>query len=116
MLTYAKQSSLADDLSIYWLQGDADYLPMADNSVDMIFSSMVLQWSDNQHAVMSEITRVMACGANAVLAIMCDGSFNQLNNSWQTIDSQRHVNIFANAQTWLDAAKSQGLQVTMQEK
>ena len=116
MLTYAKQSSLADDLSIYWLQGDADYLPMADNSVDMVFSSMVLQWSDNQHAVMSEITRVMACGANAVLAIMCDGSFNQLNNSWQTIDSQRHVNIFANAQTWLDAAKSQGLQVTMQEK
>jgi malonyl-CoA O-methyltransferase len=116
MLTYAKQINLSDDLSICWLQGDADFLPMADNSVDMVFSSMMLQWSDNQDAVMSEITRVMACGANAVLAIMCDGSFNQLNDSWQTIDNQRHVNHFSNAQTWLDAAKSQGLKVTMQEK
>ncbi len=116
MLAYAKQNSLGGDPSICWLQGDADCLPMADNSVDMVFSSMALQWSDNQQKVMSEIARVMASGSNAILAIMCDGSFNQLNDSWQTIDSQRHVNNLASAQTWYDAAKSQGLQVTMQEK
>jgi malonyl-CoA O-methyltransferase len=116
MLTYAKQNSLADNASIFWLQGDADSLPMADNSVDLVFSSMALQWADNQQKVMSEIARVMASGSNAVLAIMCDGSFNQLNDSWKTVDSQRHVNDFATAQTWSDAAKSQGLRVTMQQK
>ena len=116
MLAYAKQHSPADDASICWLQGDADSLPIADNSVDMLFSSMALQWADNQQKVMSEIARVMASGSNAVLAIMCDGSFNQLNDSWLTIDSQRHVNDFASANTWYAAAKSQGLQVTMQQK
>lgn len=116
MLSYAQNNSLAGDPSISWLQGDADYLPMADNSIDMVFSSMALQWSDDQQRVMSEIKRVMASGSNAVLAIMCDGSFNQLNDSWKTIDSQRHVNHFASAQTWYDTAKSQGLRVTMQQK
>ena len=116
MLTYAKKDTLAGDPSICWLQGDADCLPMADNSADMVFSSMVLQWSEDQKKVMSEISRVMSPGSNTVLAIMCDGSFNQLNDCWKTVDSQRHVNSFASAQTWYAAAKSQGLQVTMQEK
>jgi malonyl-CoA O-methyltransferase len=116
MLAYAEQDYHASDDSICWVQGDADCLPMADHSVDMVFSSMALQWSDNQQKVMSEIARVMACDSNALLAIMCEGSFSQLNDSWQNIDSQRHVNNFASAQTWYDAAKSQGLQVSMQEK
>ena len=47
---------------------------------------------------------------------MCDGSFNQLNDSWLNIDSQRHVNNFASAQFWCDAATSQGLHVNIQEK
>lgn len=116
MLIYAKQDNVVDDSEIYWLQGDADCLPMADSSVDVVFSSMVLQWADNQQKVMSEITRVMKPDAKVVLAIMCDGSFNQLSDSWQQIDSQRHVNNFASAQSWSDAASSQGLKVSMQEK
>jgi malonyl-CoA O-methyltransferase len=116
MLDYAKQDALVGAESICWVQGDADCLPMADNSVDMVFSSMALQWSNNQQKVMSEIARVMAFDSNALLAIMCEGSFNQLNDSWHSIDSQRHVNNFSSAQTWYDAAKSVGLQVTMHEK
>jgi malonyl-CoA O-methyltransferase len=116
MLAYAKQDGFVGDESISWVQGDADCLPMADDSVDMVFSSMVLQWSHNQQKVMSEIARVMAFDSNALLAIMCEGSFSQLNDSWHSIDSQRHVNNFASAQTWYNAAKLEGLQVTMHEK
>jgi malonyl-CoA O-methyltransferase len=116
MLTYAQQNNVAADPSICWLQGDADCLPIADDSIDMLFSSMVLQWADNPQKVMSEIARVMASGSNAILAIMCDGSFSELNESWKSIDSQRHVNNFVSAQTWANAAVSQGLQVNMQEK
>lgn len=116
MLSYAQQNSLDDNLAINWLQGDADELPVADASLDMVFSSMALQWSDNPQRVMSEIARVMTFGANAVLAIMCDGSFSQLNDSWQSIDSQRHVNVFASAKTWHDAAKATGLKVTVHQQ
>jgi malonyl-CoA O-methyltransferase len=116
MLAYAKQDGFVDDESICWVQGDADCLPMVDNSVDMVFSSMVLQWSNNPQKVMSEIARVMTFDSHALLAIMCEGSFSQLNDSWQSIDNKRHVNDFASAQTWYEASKSQGLQVTMLEK
>jgi malonyl-CoA O-methyltransferase len=116
MLAYAQQNNVLADSSISWLQGDADSLPLADNTIDMLFSSMVLQWSDNPQKVMSEISRVMSSGSNAILAIMCDGSFSQLNDSWLNIDSQRHVNNFVSAQSWHDAASSQGLKVNVQEK
>lgn len=116
MLQYAQQNEVVSDPSICWLQGDADSLPLADDSVDMLFSSMVLQWADNQQKVMAEIARVMAVGSNAILAIMCDGSFKQLNDTWLSIDSQRHVNHFATAESWRDAARSQGLQVDIHEK
>jgi malonyl-CoA O-methyltransferase len=116
MLSYAQQNNALTASSICWLQGDADSLPMADNSVDMLYSSMVLQWTDNQQKVMSEINRVMDSGATAILAIMCDGSFTQLNESWLSIDKRRHVNNFSSAQSWRDAAISQGLQVNMHEK
>ena len=116
MLTFAKQDGFVGRKSICWVQGYADCLPMADNSIDMVFSSMALQWSNNQQKVMSEIARVMALDSHALLAIMCEDSFSQLNDSWHNIDSQRHVNDFASAQTWYDAAKSEGLQVTMHEK
>lgn len=116
MLDYAQQDSLANNPAINWVQGDADSLPLADNSVDLVFSSMVLQWADEPQKVMAEISRVMAVKSTAVLAIMCEGSFEQLNESWQNIDDQRHVNHFANADTWLAAAVSHGLQVKMQQK
>ncbi|WP_339723206.1 methyltransferase domain-containing protein [uncultured Paraglaciecola sp.] len=116
MLAYAQKNNVVADPSICWLQGDADCLPLADDSVDMLFSSMALQWADNQQKVMAEITRVLAAGSNAILAIMCDGSFKQLNDTWLNIDNHRHVNNFATAQSWCDAARSQGLQVNMQEK
>lgn len=109
MLFYTKQNSLADDPAICWLQGDADYLPMADNSVDIVFSSMALQWSDNQYAVMSEIGRVMTYVQTLYwqLCVMC--RLINLTTVGKPLLVRRHVNYFANAKTWFDAVKKQGL-------
>lgn len=116
MVSYAQQQNVVTEPSICWLQGDADSLPVSDSSIDMLYSSMVLQWVDDQQKVMSEVSRVMTSGSNAILAIMVDGSFSQLNDSWLNIDRQRHVNKFFTAQSWKEAANSQGLQVKMHEK
>ncbi|MGS2721227.1 malonyl-ACP O-methyltransferase BioC [Paraglaciecola aestuariivivens] len=115
MLSYAKQQALMLNPNIVWMQGDAEHLPIADQSVDLVFSSMALQWCNQQNQVMQEVKRVLSKEGQAVLAIMCDGSFTELNQSWQQIDSQRHTNLFASAGAWLQAAQSQGLQVQMQQ-
>ena len=59
MLNYAQQQDVASATSIHWLQGDAEHLPLGDESVNLVFSSMALQWCPAQIQVMSEINRVM---------------------------------------------------------
>ncbi len=113
MLNFAQQQNTQQSNSIQWLQGDAESLPLANNSVDLVFSSMALQWCCNQQQVMAEVNRVLSKQGQAVLAIMCDGSFIELNHCWRQIDNQRHINQFATATSWKVAAKQQGLQVEM---
>ncbi|MFT2090653.1 methyltransferase domain-containing protein [Paraglaciecola sp. 2405UD69-4] len=121
MLEYAKQESakhkdLHGTKSIQWLQGDAEQLPIADKSVDLVFSSMALQWCSNEFEALSEISRVMKPGATAILGIMCAGSFHQLNDSWLEVDEHRHTNEFKSASCWYEAAKAQELLVTTVDK
>ncbi|MDU0355444.1 methyltransferase domain-containing protein [Paraglaciecola aquimarina] len=111
MLSYAKGSSRNERQNVMWLQGDAESLPVQDKSVDRVYSSMVLQWCRQQNQVMGEVNRVMTSGGEAVLAIMCDGSFSELNHSWQQLDNGQHVNDFATVRSWQNAALAQGLQV-----
>ncbi|WP_158967633.1 methyltransferase domain-containing protein [Paraglaciecola sp. L3A3] len=116
MLSYAQQNKQIKDKNVHWLQGDAEHLPLASQSVDRVFSSMVLQWCHHPELVVAEINRVLSSGSEAVLAIMCDGSFTQLNHSWQQLDNIKHVNDFASAQIWHEAALKQGLQVQLSTK
>lgn len=116
MLSFAKQHNTHLPVESLWLQGDADHLPLQDNSVDTVFSSMVLQWCNQPEHVLAEIYRVMKPGAKGVLAIMCEGSFVELNQSWLQLDNIQHVNNFASAQAWHQAAEKSGLQVELSVK
>lgn len=116
MLSFAKQYNTHLPVDTLWLQGDADHLPLQNDSVETVFSSMVLQWCNQPEHVLSEIYRVMKPGAKGVLAIMCEGSFVELNQSWLQLDNIQHVNNFASAQVWLQAAKSNGLHAELAVK
>lgn len=106
MVTFAR-SHIAQPIT--WLTGDAEALPLQDASVDCVFSSMALQWCDNPQKVFAEIERVLEAGGRAVLAIMSDGSFEELNNCWASVDLEQHTNAFPQEETLALAAKEQGL-------
>ncbi|MEP1384188.1 MAG: methyltransferase domain-containing protein [Paraglaciecola sp.] len=121
MLEYAQKNNATDDdlarrQFIHWLQGDAEHLPLSNESIDLVFSSMALQWCKDETKVLSEISRVMKPKATAILAIMCAGSFYELNDSWLEIDEQRHTNDFKTADNWREAAAEQGLLVSVNNK
>lgn len=101
---------------ITWMQGDAEQLPLKNASMSAVFSSMVLQWCDNPHHIMQEVNRVLMPKGEAVLAIMCQGSFRELSHSWMQLDKYRHVNQFKSAQLWKKAAIDQGLTLNFTEK
>ena len=124
MLQYAEQTTTKQAVeqqanhlpNIHWLQGDAEHIPMGDNTVGGVFSSMALQWCKNSTQVCHEINRVLAPNAQGILAIMCAGSMHELDACWQHIDSARQINHFDSADKWLNAAQKAGLQVEMQQK
>nr|WP_240920015.1 methyltransferase domain-containing protein [Paraglaciecola sp. 20A4] len=124
MLQYAQQTTTNKAAeqqagkvqSIQWIQGDAEHIPIGDNTAGGVFSSMALQWCNNSALVCREINRVLAPNAQGVLAIMCTGSMHELDACWQHIDSERQINHFDSAENWFNAAKAAGLQVEMLQK
>jgi len=74
------------------LCADMHVLPLAARSVDLIFSSLALQWSYDLPAVFREFRRVMK--ADAMLVFTCFGpdTLYELKQAWRAVDELPHVN------------------------
>lgn len=90
MLQQAKQYTNID----YWLAGDAENLPLADNSIDVVFSNLALQWCHDFPTALNEIYRVLKSQGSLLFTSLCDGTLHELKESWQAVDQHVHVNSF----------------------
>lgn len=110
MLAYARaQRPLADA----YIAADAEQLALADDSVDLVFSSFALQWCYRLPQLFAEIHRVLAPGGRVLISTLGPGTLHQLKASWAQIDDAVHVNRFLPAAEWQDAAQGAGLQGNM---
>ncbi len=89
-----------------WLVGDAEQLPLASASVDFIFSSLAIQWSDRPDLLLAELARVLKPGGRSVFSTLGPGTLGELRAAWATVDSHQHVNHFLPAEALLAAASS----------
>ena len=80
--------------NINWLCGDAENLPLATASIDAVFSSLALQWSENIGAAFIEIARVLRDGGSAWIATLGPNTLHELRRAWQQADDRVHVNGF----------------------
>lgn len=74
--------------------GDALCLPFAENSFDLVFSSLTFQWCFALDHVFSEIVRVLKPGGVLLFATLGPDSLWELRDSWSEVDSFEHVNRF----------------------
>ncbi|WP_105102358.1 malonyl-ACP O-methyltransferase BioC [Microbulbifer pacificus] len=93
-----------------YVAADAEQLPLADKSIDLVFSSFALQWCYRLPQLFAEIRRVMAPGAHALISTLVPGTLYELQDSWATVDSDVHVNRFLPAEEWGEACESNGLE------
>lgn len=107
MLRYARQQRSASNYQ--WLCGDAESLPLADNSVDMIFSSLAIQWCENSDRLFVEVERVLKPGGQFVFATLGPETLIELRKAWQTVDDYVHVNRFEEQSTLHRAFTGAGL-------
>lgn len=74
--------------------GDAESLPLADASVDMLFSNLALQWCSNLETVFDEFRRVLAPGGLLLFTTFGPDTLRELRESWRAVDGHTHVNAF----------------------
>lgn len=77
-----------------WVCGDAEKLPFADASVDIIFSSLALQWCNNLSGLFSELYRVIKPEGALFFSTLGPNTLHELRSAWQQVDSDIHVNHF----------------------
>jgi len=80
-----------DDLAIQWLTGNAERLPLAGRSLDLVISSLALQWCDLER-FLAQAARVLRPHGWLAFTTLCEGSLSELREAWQTVDGGRHVN------------------------
>ncbi len=81
---------LCSDVEV--LQADAAHLPVADASVDCLFSSSMLQWSSSFESIFQEWHRVLKPGGLLAFSCFLDGSLQEIKASWGQVDAVSHVN------------------------
>lgn len=91
------------------LCGDMEDLPLADASVDCVFSSLSIQWSDNPGALMRELARVTRPGGRIVLSTLGPDSLQELRQAWAGVDKAAHVNRFTPLEDLRRASLAAGL-------
>jgi malonyl-CoA O-methyltransferase len=88
----------------------AEHLPLADGSVDLILSNLMLQWC-NPDAVFEEFRRVLAPRGFLSFTSLGPDTLRELRASWERVDSQSHVNQFIDMHDLGDALVRAGFAV-----
>ncbi|MES9814400.1 MAG: malonyl-ACP O-methyltransferase BioC [Candidatus Thiodiazotropha sp.] len=89
--------------------GDAEQLPLADQSVDMIFSNAVLQWCNDLQGTFSEFLRVLRPNGMLLFSTFGLGTLRELRKSWSHVDGHSHVSPFPDMHDVGDAMVRAGL-------
>lgn len=77
-----------------WAVGDAEALPLATASVDLVFSSLALQWCYHPHRLLAELARVLRPGGRVLFSTLGPSTLQELRAAWATVDDGQHVNRF----------------------
>ncbi len=82
---------------------DAEQLPFADASVDLIFSSLTIQWCLDMPALFGEFRRVLKPGGLLMFTTLGTETLYELRASWAKVSDKTHVNEFTDMHAIGDA-------------
>ena len=93
------------------LHADARAIPLPDNSVDFIYSSLMLQWLGPNSAVFTELKRVLKPSGSLVISSLLEGTLCELSEAWATVDNLAHVNRFETLAAWQQVLMNTGFEL-----
>jgi malonyl-CoA O-methyltransferase len=93
----------------HFLCADAARLPVADRSIDLLVSSLMLQWCNDFNQVFQEIARVLRPDGVLLFATFGPDTLKEVRQSWAAVDQHSHVNRFIDMHDLGDALLAAGL-------
>jgi malonyl-CoA O-methyltransferase len=88
---------------------DAQRLPLATASVDLVFSSLMLQWCEPPDAALAEVRRVLKPDGFFAFSTFGAATLKELRAAWAAADDASHVNHFHDVHEVGDALVRAGL-------
>jgi malonyl-CoA O-methyltransferase len=83
-------------------------LPLADSSVDILFSNLCIQWIANVPALLDEFRRVLRPGGYIAFSTFGPDTLHELRAAWAAVDDLPHVSEFADIARLGDAMMAAG--------
>jgi len=91
------------------LQANAEALPFADQSIDIVFANMLLPWVPVPARMFGEIARILRKDGLFLFATLGPDSLSEIRHAWASVDGGEHVNRFPDMHDIGDAAVRAGL-------
>lgn len=77
-----------------YICGDAEKLPFADQTMDLVFSNLMLHWTQDAEKAIREMQRVLKPDGLLLFSSLGPDTLYELRDSWAKIDSGPHVHEF----------------------
>jgi len=90
-------------------QASADALPLPDESIDLVFSNLLLPWAADPVPVFSEVARILRKGGVFAFATLGPDSLREIRRAWSSVDNHAHVNRFLDMHDLGDGLVNAGL-------
>ncbi|MHB8367939.1 MAG: methyltransferase domain-containing protein, partial [Acidithiobacillus sp.] len=78
----------------YFCQGDAENLPLATASIDLLYANMSIQWCNDLDQVLREFARVLRPGGLLMFSTLGPDTLKELRQAFAAVDDQPHVSHF----------------------
>ena len=88
------RSKSNENNTISYLACDVEHLALADNSVELIVSSLTVQWCNDYIKAFEEFKRVLKPGGSILFTSFGPDALKELRHCWHKVDSDQHVNSF----------------------
>ena len=74
--------------------GDMEYLPLADDSIDLLVSNLAFQWATDPARLYRECLRVLRPGGLLMFTTFGPDTLKELRAAWAKVDRMPHVSPF----------------------
>ncbi|MDH5377528.1 MAG: malonyl-ACP O-methyltransferase BioC [Gammaproteobacteria bacterium] len=93
----------------HFVCGDAEFLPIKERSIDLVVSSLAIQWCNSLDQAFKEFHRIIRPGGLALFSTFGPDTLRELRSAWSKVDNHVHVNAFLDMHDIGDALMRTGL-------